>query len=150
VSRGVSLLAVLVVVTASGIQALAGLLLVAALVVLSGVHAFGAFSLDQLQAIAFMFLAWNSQTYNFYLVFFGLWCMSIGYLVFRSGFIPRILGAGMALAGVGYFTYLYPPLANFLFPFNLALGIGELALLVWLLIRGVDERRWNERAAIAT
>jgi len=54
----------------------------------------------------------------------------------------------MVLAGVGYTPFLYPPLANFLYPYNLALGIGELALVLWLFVRGVDTHRWNEQARI--
>lgn len=54
------------------------------------------------------------------LVFFGFYCLLIGYLIFRSTFMPRILGVLMALAGLGYLTYLSPPLAHSLFPWNVA------------------------------
>ena len=67
----------------------------------------------------------------------------------RATFLPRFLGAGMVLAGVGYLPYLYPPLGNSVYPYNLVLGVGELALVLWLAIRGVDAQRWQERARIA-
>ena len=81
------------------------------------------------------------------LVFFGFYCLLIGYLIFRSTFLPRILGVLMALAGLGYLTYLSHPLAHSLFPYNVAPGgIGEGLLTLWLLIFGVNAERWQEQA----
>ena len=81
------------------------------------------------------------------LVFFGFYCLLIGYLIFRSAFLPRFLGALMAFGGLGWLTFLSPPLANSLSPYNLAPGmLGEGALTVWLLVFGVNEERWNEQA----
>ncbi len=63
------------------------------------------------------------------LVFFGFYCLLIGYLIFRSAFLPRFLSALMAFASLGWLTFLSPPLANSLYPYNLAPGIiGEGAL----------------------
>jgi Domain of unknown function (DUF4386) len=71
-------------------------------------------------------------------VFFGCYCLLIGYLIFRSTLLPRILGALMAIAGLGYLTFLSPWLANYLSPYNLAAGIlGEGSLTLWLLVMGV-------------
>lgn len=148
VGRTFSLLAVLLLVVASGIQASAALMQSGALVALKGTVSLSAFNVEQLQAIALMLLNWNGQTYDFYLVFFGLWCITLGALILRSTFLPPLLGAGMVLAGVGYTPFLYPPLATFLYPYNLALGIGELALVLWLFLRGVDADRWKEQARI--
>jgi hypothetical protein len=148
VGRTFSLLAVLLLVVASSIQASAALMQSGALVALKGTVSLSAFNVEQLQAIALMLLNWNGQTYDFYLVFFGLWCIALGALILRSTFLPSLLGAGMVLAGVGYAPFLYPPLANFLYPYNLALGVGELALVLWLFFRGVDADRWKEQARI--
>jgi len=71
------------------------------------------------------------------LVLFGVYCLLIGYLIFKSDFLPRSLGALMALAGLGWLTFLAPPLAEILYPYNLAPGIiGEGALTLWLLAFG--------------
>jgi hypothetical protein len=84
------------------------------------------------------------------LVFFGCYCLLIGYLILRSNFLPRILGALMAFGGLGWLTFLSPPLSNYLSPYNMAPGIlGEAALTVWLLAVGVNAQRWNEQANTA-
>ena len=83
------------------------------------------------------------------LVFFGFYCLLIGYLIFRSTFLPRILGALMAFGGLGWLTFLLPQLANYLFPYNLAPGIlGEGSLTLWLLVIGVNVPRWEEQASL--
>jgi len=84
------------------------------------------------------------------LVFFGFYCLLIGCLIFRSTFLPRTLGALMAFGGLGWLTFLSPPLAKYLFPYNLAPGIfGEGALTLWLLVIGVNAQRWKEQASAA-
>jgi hypothetical protein len=84
------------------------------------------------------------------LVFFGFYCLLISFLIFRSTFLPRILGALMAFAGLGWLTFLSLPLANYLSPYNLAPGIlGEGSLTLWLLVNGVNEQRWKEQASAA-
>ena len=80
------------------------------------------------------------------LVFFGVYCSLIGYLILRSTFLPRILGGLMLFAGLGWLTFASPALAKELFPWNLAPGIiGEGALTLWLVVKGVDEERWRQQ-----
>jgi hypothetical protein len=84
------------------------------------------------------------------LVFCGFYCLLIGYLIFRSTFLPRILGVLMAFGGLGWLTFLSPPLANYLSPYNLAPGLlGEGSLTLWLLVMGVNVHRWKEQASAA-
>jgi hypothetical protein len=81
------------------------------------------------------------------LVFFGVYCLLLGWLVYRSRFMPKALAALLALAGLGWLVYLSPPLASSLYPWVLAPGIvGEGALTLWLLAVGVDSERWLEQA----
>jgi hypothetical protein len=81
------------------------------------------------------------------LVFFGFYCLLIGYLIIKSAFLPRLLGVGMAIGGLGWLTFLSTPLANTLAPWNLAPGmIGEGLLTLWLLVFGVNVQRWKEQA----
>jgi hypothetical protein len=81
-------------------------------------------------------------------VFFGFHCLLIGYLILRSTFLPRLIGALMMFAGVGWLTCLLPPLAESLAPYNVIPGsLGEISLTVWLLVKGVNVQRWNEQAS---
>jgi hypothetical protein len=65
-------------------------------------------------------LKWHLQGVDIGLIFFGSYCLLIGYLVFRSAFLPRILGALMAFAGLSWLSFLLTPLADYLSPHNLA------------------------------
>ena len=83
------------------------------------------------------------------LVFFGPYCLLIGYLIFRSTFLPHILGVLMALAGVGWLIFL-SPLENRLSTYLKVLGfVAELSLCLWLIVKGVDAQRWTEQASAA-
>ena len=61
-----------------------------------------------MQALALIFLKLNAQAFEIDLVFFGFWCVLIGYLIFRSTFLPRILGVLLAIDGLGWMTYMLP------------------------------------------
>jgi Domain of unknown function (DUF4386) len=93
---------------------------------------------------------WNPHGVDIPVVCDGFSCLVIGYLIFRSTFLPRILGPLVAIAGLGWLTYLSPPLARFLSPYNLALGIlGQESLMLWLLVMALNEQRWREQAGLA-
>ena len=80
------------------------------------------------------------------LVYFGFYCLLIAYLIFKSTFLPRILGGGMALAGLGWLTFASAGFAKVLAPYNTIPGIvGEGALTLWLVVMGVDAERWSEQ-----
>ena len=92
-------------------------------------------------------LRWNPRGVDIPVVLNGFYCFLVGYLIFRSIFLPRFLGARIMFAGLGWVTYLSPPLANHLSPYNLALGIlGQESVMLWLLVMGVNEQRWKEQA----
>lgn len=87
--------------------------------------------------------------YNIDLVFFGCYCLAMGYLIFRSAYFPRILGALMAFAGLSYLTnsslsFIAPALATQRMPYILLPTLGELVLALWLLVRGINRERWNK------
>ena len=150
VNRSLSLLAAFFSLVGCAILAFASLFQIAPLVVLGGSPYLSVFKVEQLRALALMFLELNTQAGNICVVFFGVYCLLIGYLIFRSTFLPRLLGVLMALAGLGWLTFLSPPLANHLSPYNLVLGfLAELALMLWLLVRGVNVQRWKEQASAA-
>jgi hypothetical protein len=89
-------------------------------------------------------LRWNPGGVDVAMGFHGLSCLLFGYLIFRSRFLPRILGVLMAFAGLAWLPFLSPPLANSLSPYNFAAGfIGEASLMLWLLIVGTHLSPWK-------
>jgi len=100
--------------------------------------------------LTFEALRLQPQGVNIAIVIHGFYCLLIGYLIFRSAFLPRILGALMAFAGLGWLTYLSNPLVNYLSPYNLASALlAEVSVLLWLLVMGVNVQRWKEQAGAA-
>lgn len=97
----------------------------------------------------------GAQYSNIGFVFFGLHCLLVGYLILRSTFLPRTVGALMAFGGLGWLTFsfstlLSPQFAGSLSPYIMIPGIlGELSLTMWLLLRGVNVQRWKEQASAA-
>lgn len=113
----------------------------------------GAFSTAQVQALANAPLAMRTIGYDINAVFFGCYGITAGYLIFRSTFLPRAIGVLMTVGGSCYLihsfaTFLLPDVATSLVPAILLPSlVGEGALCLWLLVRGVNVRRWQ---AIAT
>src|ERR1700756_844188 len=147
VNRSVSFCAVLVILVGCAIQAVAALLYLFPLPVLTAGSSLSALTEQQLQALAYMFLKLNGLAFDSYLVFFGLWCVLTGYLIFRSTFLPRILGVLLAIDGLGWMTYMSPPLGHYLFPaIAVASGLAEIPLQLWLLIFSVNNTHWKAQA----
>lgn len=150
VNRTLSLIAAFFSLVGCAILAFASLFRIAPLVVLGGSQYLSVFNVEQLRALASLFLELYGEVVNICFVFFGVYCLLIGYLIFRSAFLPRILGVFMVFAGLGWVAFLLPPLANYLRPYILVLGvIAELALMLWLLVMGVNVQRWKEQANAA-
>jgi hypothetical protein len=123
----------------------------AAVLLLSGADYLKAFQTDQLQAMAMFFLTLHHNGYWIAQIFFGAWLFPLGYLVYKSGFLPKILGIIMMIHFVGW---LMTFLQFFLFPgfgaityVTYPLGfISEFGLTLWLLIKGVNVEQWKIRA----
>jgi len=78
------------------------------------------------------------------LAFFGPYCLLLGYLIFTSTFLPRILGVLMVLAGVGWLIFL-TPLVSLLSTYLKVLGfLAEASLMLWLIVKGVTTPRRKE------
>lgn len=106
---------------------------------LSGADYLTVFEIDQLHAKVMLSLNAFSDGWAIGIVFFGLHLFVLGYLVFKSGYIPRILGILLVIAGLGY---LIDNFGKFLFPsydvaISLVTGWGELLFMFWLLFKGV-------------
>ena len=150
VNRSVARLSAIFGLTASGIKTMARVFFYAPLIVLSGAPYLSVMEPSQLETLAFLFLRINSQAAAIALIFFGFETVLRGWLVFKSGFLPRFLGVISMIGGLGWLTYLWPPLGSQVFT-GVALFaiVGVIATAGWLFIRGVDDVKWRERAALA-
>jgi len=97
-------------------------------------------------ALALLLLRFLPRGVNIGLGFHGLYWILIGYLIFRSTFLPRTLGVLMAIAGLCWLTFLSPPLATYLTPYNLAFALlVEGLMMLWLLV--LTFPKWEEKAS---
>jgi hypothetical protein len=119
-----------------------------AVLLLSGADYLTAFTADQLQALVPLFLDLYEHGFIIAHIFFGLWLFPMGYLIFKSGFLPRFLGVFLVIAGFGYLAdfilfFLLPGAGMTVSEFTF---VGEVLLLLWLLIKGVNVEQWEIRA----
>jgi len=122
---------------------------IAPLFVLGGAQYLQVFNAQQLQALALLFLKVNDRGAAMALAFFGFEALFNGYLVFRSTFLPRILGVLSMLGGLGWLTFLYPPLGNRVFLYVAVFALlGSAAMIFWLIVFGVREDLWWERNSV--
>ena len=150
VNKGFALLALSFGLIGCTIKTLSRLFYITPLLILAGADYLSVFSANQLQALALLVLGINDQAAGIALVFFGLSTSLNGYLILNATFLPRFLGVLSVLGGLGWLTFLYPPLAHLLFPYVLALGLlGSLLQIVWFLVFGVNEQRWKEQSTAA-
>ncbi len=122
----------------------------AILQLLGGADYLKAYPTDQLQALAYLLLRLHDQGLLIAHIFFGLWLLPMGYLVFKSGFIPRIVGVLLVIAGVGYVVQSFAAFLGYNVNIILFTGLGELVFLLWLLIKGVNVEQWKKRALEST
>ena len=108
-----------------------------------------AFAPEQINAMAMLSVRSHTAGFCIALIFFGIECIILGNLIYRSGFMPRSIGVLMEIAGVCYLinsfaVLLSPPLSSRLFPAILIPSlIAELALTLWLLVKGVNAEKWD-------
>lgn len=145
VNRHLSLLALIFSITAGAVMAVNLLNQFAPLVLLHNSSFLHAYSLEQLQTQALFYLNLQGQGYNISLLLFAFYFPIIGWLVYKSHFLPKFIGVLYTLAGVGYLTnslawFLAPHFANNLFPYVLLPAfIGEVSMSIWLIFKGVKD-----------
>lgn len=112
----------------------------------------GVFTSTQLHAQVMLFLDMRQYGIVVTHVFWGLWLLPLGFLVFRSGFLPRLLGVLLIIGGAAHVidagTQLLfpgvPTIIQFTFAFAILAAVGELLFALWLVIKGVNVARWQE------
>jgi len=139
VSRSLSLLGAFFGLAGVAIGGASWVIHLAPLLLLHGDHYLTAFTTSQLQAMSLAALKLQMEVFPIGMVFFGIQCLSIGYLVAQSTFLPRILGLLLAIGGTCYViasfaNFLTPSFGPHLVPFIMPVAlIGEGSLSLWLL-----------------
>ena len=150
VNRSLARITAIMGLTGCGIKTMARLFYYAPLILLSGASYLSALQPAQLEALSLAFIKINSQGAAIGVIFFGVETLLRGWLVFNSGFLPRFLGVLSMIGGLGWLTFLWPPLGNQAFmAVALFAIVGVLLTTGWLFIRGVDDVQWRARAALA-
>jgi Domain of unknown function (DUF4386) len=150
VNPSIARVAAVIGFTGCGIKTLARLFYYAPLILLGGPSYLAAIEPAQLEALSLAFIRINSQAAAIALIFFGFQSLLQGWLVFNSGFLPRFLGVISMVGGLGWLTFLWPPLGYQAFMgVALVALVGVIATVGWLFIRGVDDVKWRARAALA-
>jgi len=154
VSRDLALLAVFINLVSIGIEAATTLYLLQALFPLGNAGYLKAFTREQFYAMASLSLKSHGYGFSVSLLFFGCFCLIVGYLIFRSGYLPKTIGVLMQIAGLSYLTnsfalILSPAFANRLFPaILLPAFVGEASLCLWLLVKGVNVPKWQKQVSV--
>jgi hypothetical protein len=123
-----------------------------ALLLVNGGAYLSVFAPEQVQALVLLFLNAHKSVVLIWGLFFALHLLVLGYLVYRSGYLPRPLGIALVLAGV---CYLIQSFGNMLFPQYEAafvtvgyLSIVEIVFPLWLVFKGVNSAPWANRALV--
>jgi hypothetical protein len=154
ISKELNLLATFLRLVSITVQAVAVLNLVAALFPLGNAAYLKAFTPEQLDALVSLAIKSHSYGFSISLLFLGFTFLIHGYLIFRSGYLPKVLGILIQVAGLGYLTnsfalILYPAVANQVFlAIIVPVFVSELSLCLWLLVKGVNIQKWNERVGM--
>jgi hypothetical protein len=150
VRRNLSLLAAFFGLISTALFAVAELFYFAPSLILNGADYLKVFSPDQLNALALLSLKMYARASGLFMVFYGVAGIIRGYLIYRSGYLPRTLGVIVAIAGLGFvvknFTLVLAP--SYSSDLLLApMFVAGLALTSWMLVRGIDARIWEARVA---
>jgi hypothetical protein len=149
VNRTIALLAAFFRLASDIILAVASISHFAALRLLAGADYLETFQPEQLQTLAMLALRLHGDGYAICLAFFAFACLTLGYVIYKSTYLPKTIGILMTIAGACYLVnsfavFLAPALAAKLFPFLFAPIFGaELSLALWLLVKGVDMTKWR-------
>jgi hypothetical protein len=150
VNRNIALLGLLFNLVQTAVLVANKLNLVAALLQLESADYLKTIDPNQLHAQVYISLKLHDIGFGIGLIFFGFTCLVNGYLIFKSGYFPRTIGALIQIAGLCYLTnsfllLLSPKFAQIIFPAILIPAfIGELSFCLWLIVKGVNVPKWNK------
>jgi hypothetical protein len=148
------LLAVLFNLVSLAVESISKLFLIVVMPTLANGAYQKAFEPQQLQVLANLALRSHDIAFNIALIFFGFTCLVNGYLIFKSGYLPKFVGVLMQIAGCSYLTACFaalfaPAFSDLITPAILLPPlIGESSFCLWLLVKGVNIERWKERVSV--
>ncbi len=154
VNKNIALLALLFNLIQTAVLVANKLNLVAALLQLESVDYLKTVDPYQLHAQMYLSLKLHDIGFGIGLIFFGFTCLVNGYLIFRSGYLPKTIGVLIQIAGLCYLTnsfalLLAPKFAHIIFPAILVPAfIGELSFCLWLIVKGVNVPKWNKQVSM--
>lgn len=155
VSNILALLSLMFAAVSNIVSIVALILLFAPLILLNGAAYWNALPPAQLQALALLSIRLYEFGYSINLMLFAFDCFATGYLIFKSTFLPRTLGALLAIGGACYainsFVNFMPAnFGAFLFPYILLPSLlAESLLALWLTVFGLDADKWYALAAMS-
>jgi uncharacterized protein DUF4386 len=150
VHRDLALLSAFFGIVSMSLFAVTKMLYFSAPIFLTGREYLAGFSPAQLDALAYVFLSLYGWLSGLFMLFYGTAWIIRGYLTFRSGYLPRVLGALMVLAGTGFFAKNITKVLAPAYSTDLLLApmfLNVLVLAIWMLVRGVDQEKWNRAIA---
>ncbi len=151
VNKKLAQLFVLLNIASLGVEAISKLFLLMVVPMLQSANLASSFSEQQVFELAGLALMGHDLGFNIALIFFGCALLVLGYLIFKSGFLPRTIGVLIQLAGLAYLAVCLsqmfaPSIASLIIPaVFVPVLIGEASLCLWLLVKGVNIEKWNQR-----
>jgi uncharacterized protein DUF4386 len=152
VRNDLALLAVFFRLVSTATFAMTELFYFAPSLILGGAGYLKTFSPEQLNTLALLSVKLYGYGSGIFMVFYGVASILLGYLIFQSGYLPRVLGVLLALGGLGFVTKSFGLVLAPAYAYSgllLPTVVAALSLTLWFLVRGVDVPKWEEKAALA-
>jgi hypothetical protein len=153
VNKNLALMALLFNLMQTAVLVANKLSLIVAMFPLSNGEYLKSFDVQQLYTLTYLSIKAHGYGFGLGLIFFGCTCLIMGYLIFKSGYLPKTIGVLMQIAGICYLTnsfalILAPSVSDKIFPaILLPPFIAELSLCLWLIFKGVNLPVWEKRLA---
>ena len=146
VEKGQARMMVILIVAGVSVAFMNKLIQYAPILLLSSAGHFSAFNPAQLQTLSMVFLDMYEHGVIMAEIFWGLWLIPLGLLVYKSGFVPKVLGVLLIVGCFGHLisflsTFLFPDYSAILIPISETVMVGELPIFLWLLIKGVKDQK---------
>jgi hypothetical protein len=146
VEKGQARMMVILIVAGVSIAFMNMLSQYAPFLLLSNIGHLSAFNPSQLQTLSMVSLDMYEHGLRITEIFWGLWLIPLGILVYKSGFVPKVLGVLLVVGCFGHMiifvsSFIFPDYSTILTPIGETVTIGELPIFLWLLIKGAKDQK---------